>query len=53
MYKRLFDALEPILAHIFPGSIHSGEDVYVWQFLAAMAIGGSPEQQQRLVLGVR
>lgn len=53
MYNRFFDILEPVLAHLFPDSVHSGEDVYVWQFLAAVAIGGSPEQQQRLVLGVR
>ncbi|KAI9894572.1 MAG: Protein PAT1 1 [Vezdaea aestivalis] len=53
MYNRFFDVLEPVLAHLFPGSVHSGEDVYLWQFLAAIAIGGSPEQQQRLVLGVR
>ena len=52
-YNRLFDVLEPILGHIFPGSINTGEDVYVWQFLAAIGVGASPEQQQRLVLAVK
>jgi len=52
-YNRLFDLLEPILGHIFPGSINSGEDMYVWQFLAAIGIGASPEQQQRLVIAVK
>lgn len=31
----------------------SGEDIYVWQFLAAIGIGASPEEQQRLVLAVK
>ena len=52
-YHRLFDMLEPILSGIFPGSINSGEDMYVWQFLAAMGIGASPEEQQRLVIAVK
>jgi DNA topoisomerase 2-associated protein PAT1 len=53
LYNRLFDTLEPILGALFPGPVNSGDDVYIWQFLAAMAIGASPEQQQRLVLGVK
>ena len=52
-YNRLFDVLEPSLGGIFPGSINSGEDMYVWQFLAAIGSGASPEQQQRLVIGVK
>ncbi|KAK2747546.1 hypothetical protein FQN57_002039 [Myotisia sp. PD_48] len=52
-YNRLFDALEPILGDIFPGNINSGGDMYVWQFLAALGIGSSPEQQQRLVIAVK
>ncbi len=31
----------------------SGEDVYVWQLLAALGIGANPDQQQRLVLAVK
>ena len=31
----------------------AADDVYVWQFLAAMGVGASPEQQQRLVIGVK
>ncbi|KAI9789156.1 MAG: hypothetical protein M1835_001850 [Candelina submexicana] len=53
LYNRLFDTLEPILAYIFPGTINSGEDMYIWQFLAAIGIGASPEQQQRLVIAVK
>ena len=53
LYNRLFDTLEPIMGQIFPGSVNSGEDMYVWQFLAAMGSGASPEQQQRLVIAVK
>ena len=49
-YVRLFDVLEPTLPNIFPGSVNSGEDMDVWQFLAALGINASPEQQQRLVI---
>lgn len=52
-FNILFDTLEPALADIFPGSINSGDDMYVWQFLAAVGIGASPDQQQRLVIGVK
>jgi DNA topoisomerase 2-associated protein PAT1 len=53
LYDRFFDTLEPYLAHLFPGPVNSGEDMYIWQFLAALGTGASPEQQQRLVLGVK
>ncbi|EFW15505.1 topisomerase II associated protein [Coccidioides posadasii str. Silveira] len=53
LYNQLFDRLEPILGSIFPGTINSGDDMYVWQFLAAVGIGASPEQQQRLVIAVK
>jgi len=53
LYNRLFDTLEPILATLFPGPVNTGDDIYIWQFLAAVGIGASPEQQQRLVLGVK
>ncbi|QIW99345.1 hypothetical protein AMS68_004863 [Peltaster fructicola] len=54
-YGRLFDTLEPVLPHIFPTdtTVAAADDVYVWQFLAAMGVGASPEQQQRLVIGVK
>ena len=52
-YNRFFDAVEPLLQNIFPGSINDGQDVYVWQFLAASGIGANPDQQQRLVLAVK
>ncbi|KAF7718551.1 PAT1 like protein [Penicillium ucsense] len=52
-FNVLFDTLEPALADIFPGAINTGDDMYVWQFLAAVGIGASPEQQQRLVIAVK
>lgn len=55
LYNRLFDTVEPVLPHLFPSdtNISAADDVYVWQFLAAMGVGASPDQQQRLVLGVK
>lgn len=53
IYHRLFDTIVPVLADVFPGSVSAGQDVYVWQFLAAVGAGASPEQQQRLVLAVK
>jgi DNA topoisomerase 2-associated protein PAT1 len=53
LYNRLFDVVEPVLPFLFPGSINDTDDMYIWQFLAAMGVGASPEQQQRLVLGVK
>lgn len=53
LYNRLFDMIEPVLPYIFPGNINDTDDMHIWQFLAAMGVGASPEQQQRLVLGVK
>jgi DNA topoisomerase 2-associated protein PAT1 len=53
LYNSLFDLIEPALPHIFPGKVTEADDVHVWQFLAAMGVGASPEQQQRLVIGVK
>lgn len=54
LYGKLFDVVEPVLPHIFStDSVSASEDVHVWQFLAAMGVGASPDQQQRLVLGVK
>ena len=53
LYNRLFDSIEPVLPVIFPGTANDTGDMYVWQFLAAMGVGASPEQQQRLVIGVK
>jgi len=53
LYNRLFDLVEPALPYIFTQPIEAGDDVYVWQFLAAVGIGASQEQQQRLVIGVK
>ena len=53
LYDRLFNQAEPFLPIIFPGKANEADDVHVWQFLATMAVGASPEQQQRLVIGVK
>lgn len=53
LYNRLFDFLEAMLPTLFTGPVNSGDDMYIWQFLAALGIGASPDQQQRLVLGVK
>ncbi|KIV93257.1 hypothetical protein PV10_04484 [Exophiala mesophila] len=53
LYNRLFDLLESMLPTLFTGPVNSGDDMYIWQFLAALGIGASPDQQQRLVLGVK
>ena len=52
-YEKLFDTLEPVLPSIFPMPINSGEDTYIWQFLASMGSGASPDQQSRLVIAVK
>lgn len=52
-FNDFFNHLEPSLPNIFPGTVISGEDIYVWQFLAAIGIGASPDEQQRLVLAVK
>ncbi|KAI0008011.1 topoisomerase II-associated protein PAT1, partial [Xylariaceae sp. FL0662B] len=52
-FNQFFNVLEPTLPNIFPGTVTSGEDIYVWQFLAAIGIGASPDEQQRLVLAVK
>ena len=52
-YDTFFNIIEPTLPHVFPGTVTFGEDVYVWQLLAALGIGASPDQQQRLVLAVK
>jgi DNA topoisomerase 2-associated protein PAT1 len=53
LFDRLFDILEPVLDGIFPAPVNTGDDMYIWQFLAAVGAGASPEQQQRLVIGVK
>ncbi|KAI1779579.1 topoisomerase II-associated protein PAT1 [Hypoxylon cercidicola] len=52
-FNQFFNALEPSLSNVFPGTVMSGEDVFVWQFLAAIGVGASPDEQQRLVLAVK
>jgi len=52
-FEAFFNKLEPSLPLLFPGSVNTGEDVYVWQLLAAMGVSASHDQQTRLVLAVK
>ncbi|PHH78626.1 hypothetical protein CDD82_2929 [Ophiocordyceps australis] len=52
-FETFFNKLESSLPSIFPGSVNSGVDVYVWQLLAAMGVSASHDQQTRLVLAVK
>lgn len=51
-YDRLFETLSSHFLECFPPA-NFVDDVYVWQFLASMAVGASLLQQQRLVAAVR
>lgn len=51
-YDRLFETLEPHFLECFPPA-NFVDDVYVWQFLASMAVGATALQQQRLVAAVK
>lgn len=58
LYNRLFNILIGRFIYIFPSPImHMGinmhDDTYVWQFLAAMAVGANMEQQHVIVTEVR
>ncbi|KAK0391407.1 hypothetical protein NLU13_0907 [Sarocladium strictum] len=52
-FETLFNKLESSLPYMFPGSVNTGEDVYVWQLLAAMGVSATHDQQTRLVLAVK
>lgn len=53
-YDQLFAIIEPVLPDLFPDeNLLAADDVHVWQFLAAMGVAASAEQQQRLVIGVK
>lgn len=54
VYNAFFNSLEPVLPHLFPDmNPLASDDVYIWQFLAAVGVAANGEQQQRLVLGVK
>ncbi|KAG9293188.1 hypothetical protein G9A89_010525 [Geosiphon pyriformis] len=52
-YNRLFSQLQNHFLSLFPPIVLGIDDMYVWQFLAAMAVGASMEQQHILVTEVR
>lgn len=53
VYNRLFDSLQGHWMECFPPSGKFVDDVYVWQFLASVAVGASMAQQQALVGAVK
>ncbi|CAG8539119.1 11531_t:CDS:10 [Diversispora eburnea] len=53
LYNRLFSILQNHFLSLFPPFLNGIDDMYVWQFLAAMAVGASTEQQHILVTEVR
>ncbi|KAJ9065096.1 DNA topoisomerase 2-associated protein pat1 [Entomophthora muscae] len=53
LYTVLFSSLSNHFLAIFPPSSSQIEDSYVWQFLAALSVGLTLEQQHQLVLEVR
>ncbi|CAG8631299.1 2559_t:CDS:10 [Ambispora gerdemannii] len=52
-YNRLFSQLQNYFLSSFPPFTSNIDDMYVWQFLAAMAVGASMEQQHVLVTEIR
>ncbi|KAI1315365.1 hypothetical protein EDD11_000924 [Mortierella claussenii] len=53
LYNRLFNQLQTQFSALFMPKATMTEDVHVWRFLAAMAVGASVEQQHVLVTEVR
>ncbi|KAH8154846.1 uncharacterized protein LAJ45_01377 [Morchella importuna] len=53
MYDRLFETLQGHWMGCFPPNGMAVDDVYVWQFLASVAVGASMPQQQMLVGAVK
>jgi DNA topoisomerase 2-associated protein PAT1 len=52
-YDKLFALLEDRLLEIFPPHSAQVDDMYVWQFLASMAVGANMQQQQKMVEAVK
>ncbi|KAF9990122.1 hypothetical protein BGZ75_003449 [Mortierella antarctica] len=53
LYNRLFSQLQTHFSALFMPKATMAEDVHVWRFLAAMAVGAAVEQQHVLVTEVR
>lgn len=53
LYNRLFSQLQTHFLTLFMPGATMADDVHVWRFLAAMAVGASVEQQHVLVTEVR
>ncbi|KAF9097924.1 hypothetical protein BGX23_007630 [Mortierella sp. AD031] len=53
LYHRLFGQLQTHFSALFMPKATMAEDVHVWRFLAAMAVGATVDQQHVLVTEVR
>jgi len=53
LYHRLFNQLQTHFSALFMPKATMAEDVHVWRFLAAMAVGATVDQQHVLVTEVR
>ena len=53
VYNRLFNVVEPCLPLVFQSPSTSGDDSFVWQFLAALGVLAGTDQQQHLVIAVK
>ncbi|KAG0265452.1 hypothetical protein BG011_004672 [Mortierella polycephala] len=53
LYNRLFSQLQTHFSALFLPKATMAEDVHVWRFLAAMAVGATVDQQHVLVTEVR
>ncbi|KAF9371911.1 hypothetical protein BGX21_004961, partial [Mortierella sp. AD011] len=52
LYNRLFSQLQTHFSELFMPKATMAEDIHVWRFLAAMAVGASVDQQHILVTEV-
>lgn len=52
-FDRFFSLMEGHWSNVFPPRGAWGDDVYIWQFLASVAIGANMEQQHVLVAECR
>ncbi|KAI8928650.1 topoisomerase II-associated protein PAT1-domain-containing protein [Entophlyctis helioformis] len=50
IYAFLFQSVQGHFASLFPTNLASGDELYVWQFLAAMAVGASGVEHQRVLV---
>jgi DNA topoisomerase 2-associated protein PAT1 len=50
IYNFIFTSLQNQFTSLFPADISSLDEVYLWQFLSAMAVGASGIEHQRILV---